>query len=186
MATRNLHEGLITVEEFLEIEFPPDTKCELDNGVIRMMAGGTVRHAELQGNVFNLLRNKLRGSGCKPFGSDLGVKTSDMALRYPDVTVLCGDRSNDGEAKAVDDPRMIVEVLSPSTRALDLGVKLQEYRAISTVMTVLLVDPTTETARLIERTGPAAWTDQDFAGGEDVSITDLGITLPHAEIFARD
>jgi Uma2 family endonuclease len=186
MATRNLHAPLLTVEEFLEIEFPPDTKAELDNGVIRMMAGGTVKHAEVQANIMRYMGNALRGSGCKPFGSDLGVKTSDIALRYPDVTVLCGDRSTDSEAKAIDDPRLIVEVLSPGTRALDLGVKLAEYRAIPTVMTVLLVDPTTETVRLIERTGPAIWMDQDFASGTDVPLADLGITLPHGEIFARD
>ncbi len=186
MATRNLHAPLLTVEEFLEIEFPSDTKAELDNGVIRMMAGGTVRHAEIQGNIFNLLRNSLRGSGCKPFGSDLGVRTSDIALRYPDVTVLCGDRSADDEAKAVDDPRMIVEILSPTTRAVDLGVKLSEYRAIPTLTTILFIDPMTETVRMIARTGPAAWTDQDFARDFDIPLTDLGITMPHAEIFARD
>jgi Uma2 family endonuclease len=186
MATRNLHEGLITVEEFLAIQFPPDTKCELDNGVIRMMAGGTVRHAEVQANILRYMGNALRGSGCKPFGSDLGVQTGDMALRYPDVTVICGDRSTEGDAKAIDNPRLIVEVLSPSTRVHDLGVKLTEYRAIPTVATVLLVDPTTETVRMIKRTGVAAWTDEDFESGDDVPLADLDVTLPHAEIFARD
>lgn len=186
MATRNLHAPLLTAEEFLEIEFPSDTKAELDNGVIRMMAGGTVKHAEVQANLLSLLRTKLRGSGCKPFGPDLGVKTSEIAIRYPDVTVLCGDRSGDGDAKAVEDPRAVVEVLSPSTRAMDLGTKLLEYRAISSLTTVLFVDPATETVRLIERTGPGAWTDQDFAPGHDVPLADLGINLPHSEIFARD
>ena len=186
MATRNLHAPLLTAEEFLEIGFPSDMKAELDNGVIRMMAGGTVKHAEVQANIMRYLGNALRGSGYKPFGSDLGVRTSDIAVRYPDVTVLCGERSGDGDAKAINDPRMIVEVLSPTTRALDLGIKLQEYRAISSLTTILFVDPATETIRLIARTGPGAWTDEDFAQGQDIALTDLGITLPHSEIFARD
>jgi Uma2 family endonuclease len=186
MATRNLHEPLLTVEEFLAIEFPPGTKCELDNGVIRMMTGGTVKHAEVQANIMRYLGNALRGSGCKPFSSDLGVQTGDVGLRYPDVTILCGNRPDDNETKSVDNPRMIVEVLSPGTRTLDLGVKLNEYRAIATVATIMLVDPITETVRVIERTGPAAWTDRDLARGEDAALADLGITLPHAEIFARD
>lgn len=186
MATRNLHAPLLTAEEFLEIEFPSDTKAELDNGVIRMMAGGTLNHAEIQGNIFTLLRNKLRGSGCKPFGPDMGVRTNDMALRYPDITVLCGDRTDERDAKAVDDPRMIVEILSPSTRAIDLGIKLLEYRAIPSVTTILFVDPALETVRLIQRTGPAAWSDSDLSPGQDVPLVDLAITLPHSEIFARD
>ena len=107
-------------------------------------------------------------------------------MRYPDVTVLCGDRSGDSDAKAVNDPRAVVEILSPSTRAMDLGTKLTEYRAIASVTTILFVDPATETVRLIQRTGAAAWTDEDFASGADVPLADLGITLPHAEIFSRD
>jgi Uma2 family endonuclease len=186
MATRNLHAPLLTVEEFLEIEFPSDTKAELDNGVIRMMAGGTVQHAEVQSNILSFLRNALRGSGCKPFGSDLGVRTNDMALRYPDITVICGKQSSDDDAKAINNPSLIVEVLSPSTRAIDLGTKLTEYRAIASVTSILFVDPALETVRLIERTSPAAWTDTDVARGDDVLIADFNITLPHAEIFARD
>ncbi len=186
MATRNLHAPLLTAEEFLEIEFPSDTKAELDNGVIRMMAGGTRRHAEIQGNIFNLMRNTLRGSGCKPFGPDLGVQTNDLAIRYPDITVVCDSQSSDDETKAIGDPRAVVEVLSPSTRAVDLGTKLLEYRAISSLTTILFVDPATETVRLIERTGPGAWTDQDFVPGHDVPLADLAITLAHSEIFARD
>lgn len=186
MATRNLHAPLLTAEEFLEIEFPSDTKAELDNGIIRMMAGGTRRHAEIQGNIFTLLRNALRGSGCKPFGTDLGVRTNDLAIRYPDITVVCGNQSSEDESKAVSDPRAVVEVLSPSTRAIDLGTKLLEYRSIPSVTTIIFVDPSLETVRLIERTGAAAWSDGDLSPGQDVPIADLGITLPHAEIFARD
>ena len=186
MATRNLHAPLLTVEEFLEIEFPPDTKAELDNGVIRMMAGGTLRHAEVQANIMRYMGNALKGSGCKPFGSDLGVRTNDLALRYPDITVVCGNQSSDDESKAIGDPRAVIEVLSSSTRAVDLGTKLIEYRAIASVTTILFVDPATETVRLIERTGPTAWTDEDFASGADVVLADLDITLPHAEIFSRD
>lgn len=186
MATRNLHGPLLTAAQFLEIEFPSDTKAELDNGVIRMMAGGTFRHAEVQANILSLLRNRLRGSGCKPFGSDLAVQTGDMAVRYPDITVVCGNRPNEDDSKAIHDPRMIVEVLSPRTRTLDLGTKLQEYRSIASVATILFVDPMTETVRMVERTGPGEWTDKDYASGEDVPLADLDITLPHAEVFARD
>lgn len=186
MATRNLHAPLLTVEEFLEIRFPTDTKAELDNGVIRMMAGGTLRHSEIQTNVIVLLREKLRGSGCKPYGSDTGIRAHDLSLRYPDVSVLCGRAgSEDDSAQSANNPRLIAEVLSPTTRGIDMGVKLSEYKSIPSLETILLIDPESETITLLWREG-VEWPKTELAKGADVPVADLGITLPAAEIFARD
>jgi Uma2 family endonuclease len=186
MATRNLHAPLLTVEEFLEIRFPTDTKAELDNGVIRMMAGGTLRHSEIQTNLIVLLREKLRGSGCKPYGSDTGIRAHDLSLRYPDVSVLCGVAGPESDdEKAVANPRMIAEVLSPTTRGIDMGVKLSEYKSVPSLETILLVDPDGETVTLLQRDG-VAWPKTELTKGADVAIADLQITLAAAEIFARD
>jgi Putative restriction endonuclease len=70
MSTQSTYR-LSTAKEFLKIDFG-DQKAELDNGVIRMMAGGTGRHAEVQINIASALRQRLRGSGCKPYGPDIG------------------------------------------------------------------------------------------------------------------
>ena len=90
MATRPDY-PLLTAKAFLEIDFG-EKKAELDNGVIRMMAGGTVRHAQVQGNIFGCLRQQLRGAGCRPYGSDMATATHDFSIRYPDVSVFCGPR----------------------------------------------------------------------------------------------
>ena len=82
---------MLTAKAFLEIDFG-EKKAELDNGVIRMMAGGTVRHAQVQGNIFGWLRQQLRGTGCRPYGSDMATATHDFSIRYPDVSVFCGPR----------------------------------------------------------------------------------------------
>jgi len=84
---------LLTAKAFLEIDFG-EKKAELDNGVIRMMAGGTVRHAQVQGNIFGWLRQQLRGTGCRPYGSDMATATHDFSIRYPDVSVFCGPRGS--------------------------------------------------------------------------------------------
>ena len=65
---------LLTAEEFLEIDFG-ERKAELDNGVIRMMAGGTRRHARVQSNIVAALAARLRGTGCAPYGPDMGART---------------------------------------------------------------------------------------------------------------
>lgn len=177
---------LLTVEEFLDIDFG-DRKAELDNGHIRMMAGGSETHARVQGNIFAWLRVAMRGSGCRPYGSDMGVRTRDTSLRYPDVSVFCGhDRGPDDRALQFDDPKVLIEVLSPSTSAYDLSVKLGEYRQVDSVDTILFVDTEHERVRAVQRTGPEAWTDTFFETGTDIPLPSLGLTLPAAEIFARD
>jgi hypothetical protein len=54
---------LLDAEEFFEIDFGAERKAELDQGVIRMLAGGTRAHARVQANLLAWLRQALRGSG---------------------------------------------------------------------------------------------------------------------------
>jgi len=177
---------LITAEQFLQIDFGSDIKAELDNGVVRMMAGGTAAHARIQMNVQAWLWQALKGSGCRPYGPDMGLRTHDKSVRYPDVSVYCGKDSEIFDAaKAFDDPVAIVEVLSPSTRLSDQGTKLGEYRALPSVQTILLIDPDSQTVQLITRTGPQSWTDSILGPDEDIAIPHLNLTLPQSEIFAR-
>ena len=179
-------EYLLTAEQFLEIEFPPDIKAELDNGVIRMMGGGTRAHARVQMNLYAFLRTALRGTGCRPFGSGMAVRPHEGSLRYPDVSVDCGGEPGGDDDRILDDPRVIFEVLSPTTRRVDRGPKLDEYRAIESVEVIVLVDPATERLRVLRRTGPNAWSDVDHHESADLELPALGLVIPHAEIFARD
>jgi len=185
MATRAEY-PLLTAKEFLEIDFK-DRKAELDRGVIRMMAGGTARHSQVQGNILAFLRGKLRGTGCRPYGSDMAVQTLDISIRYPDVSVYCerAGREHD-DATAFDDPRVIFEVLSAGTARTDLGVKLDEYKALPSVDTIVFVDIASERLRVVQRTGPGGWNEQSYDDPADVALPALDITLPHDEIFARD
>lgn len=177
---------LLTVEEFLQIEFGPDMKAELDEGVIRMMAGGSRDHARVQMNLYRFLGAALRGSGCRPYGSDMAVAGADRSVRYPDVTVDCGTASDAPDDRILGDPRVVIEVLSPSTRRSDEGVKLAEYRALPTVDTIAFVDPDSERCRVLQRTGPSAWSDITYSGPAPLDLPSLGRSIPHAEIFARD
>ena len=182
---------LLNVEQFLAINWDDsDVKAELDRGVIRiirMMAGGSVDHSRVQGNVFGSLYAKLKGSGCRPHGPDMGVQIDETSLRYPDVSVYCGrDGELDGKRRALNDPKLVVEVLSPSTRDGDLDVKLPEYRSVKSLDHILYLDPETETARLLTRTGPRSWNDADIEAGAVVHLQALGASLTWDDIFARD
>lgn len=182
-------ERLLTVDEFLRIDFGPDMKAELDNGVIRMMAGAARGHDRVQINLLAFLRTALRGSGCRPSGSDMGVRTHDGSLRYPDVSVTCGrNGAADDAARTVSDPCVVIEVLSPSTSALDRGVKLDEYKALASVETIVLIDPDAERLRLLQRIGrdPDGWSDVNYTRPHELALASLDLSIPHDEIFARD
>lgn len=152
-----------------------------------MMAGGTARHARVQGNIYAALAARLRGSGCSPYGPDMGVRTRDRSVRYPDVSVYCGhDDPKDDNAKTFDDPRVIFEVLSAGTARTDLGVKLDEYRALPSVDTIVFVDIVSERLRIVQRMGPSGWTDIAYTEPTHVPLPALNIELTHQDIFARD
>lgn len=176
---------LLTADEFLEIDFG-ERKAELDNGVIHMMAGGSARHARVAGNIFGVLAQRLRGTGCTPYNSDMATRTHDLSIRYPDVTVFCGrDGPEDYEAKAFDDPRVLFEVMSGGTARTDLRIKLPEYKALPSVDTIVFVDIAAERLRVVQRTGPNGWSEVAHDGPADVALPSLDVTLAHADIFAR-
>jgi Uma2 family endonuclease len=176
---------LLTADEFLRIDFGPDLKAELDRGVIRMMGGGSYAHSRIQMNLYRFFGSALRGSGCRPHGSDMAVRVRDSSIRYPDLTIDCAAHLADGADRVLRDPRVIMEVLSPSTRDDDLGVKLAEYRLLASVEAIALIDPDDETLAVTRRTPGGGWSDVEFAK-QDLVLPSLDLTIPHDEIFARD
>lgn len=170
------------------MDFGTDKKFELDDGVIYMMTGGTEAHAWVQGNIFAWLRAKLRGTGCRPYGPDMALKISEVDVRYPDITIYCDQppRSDLERAKLLENPTVVIEVLSPSTSTFDQGTKLEEYKSIPTVKTIVFVDPVNEMCRTMERISERGWHDAMFSGERGIPVPALGITIPHDEIFARD
>jgi Uma2 family endonuclease len=177
---------LLDADEFLEIDFGPERKAELVNGLVRMMAGGTSAHARVQTNVLAYLRNRLRGTSCRPFGSDMAVRTGEHSVRYPDVSVICRDAGVQDSDKASSSAKVIVEVLSPSTADHDQRLKLPEYKSIIGLDTVVFLDPDTETVRVVQRLGPTAWKDEFFAYPVDVLLPSLDVIIPAAELFTRE
>lgn len=178
----------ITADEFLAIDFGTDKRFELVDGVIQMMTGGTSTHAHVAGNIYHFLRSRLRGTGCLPFNSDMGVRVDETNIRYPDISVHCDNPMAVGKPAVLtfDNPKVIVEVLSQTTSSFDQGTKLEEYRNIASVDTVVFIDPINELTRVFQRIGPSAWRDDMFAQPHDVDLPSLSLTIPHTEIFARD
>ncbi len=172
---------LLTAEEFFQIDFGPDLKAELDNGVIRMMAGGTRGHSQTQARLIRIFGNLLENSSCEPHGSDMAIQTRENGVRYPDVTIDCGSPGDDVDDTRLTNPRVVIEILSPSTREYDLLVKSAEYRVITSIDTVVFVDLEARSSIVHQRI-PGGWTEM-LLQGDDLFLPAVNLTLSDADIF---
>jgi Uma2 family endonuclease len=173
-------------EEYLELTLTSDIKYEFVNHELVAMSGGRPVHAALCMNVSTALHVHLLGRGgtCRPTTSDqrLYVEATDSHF-YPDVQVICGRYELALDRLSVLNPTVIVEVLSPSTRDYDLGVKWAHYRRIPSLQTYLLVDPENRSVLAYTR-NEAGWQFTEHLDGS-VRLGALDFDLPLAAVFGN-
>lgn len=134
----------LTISEYIEIEKDTDTKYEYHNGSIFAMAGGTLNHVLICGNIFGEIRAVLRSDNrnCKVMNSEIKLYIqSKNSFLYPDAMVICGDiEKSHKEPNSVTNPIVIVEVFSKSTESYDRGDKFYLYRQIKSLQEYILID----------------------------------------------
>ena len=170
----------VTVAEFLDMDFG-GAKAELEDGLIYMTAGGTPEHALVAARIIRRLGNALDGTGCEPVGSDMGLRTAERTLRFPDVSIYCGPVLGPDDPDR-SDPIVVIEVLSPSTAEHDHKVKLLEYQALGGVRQVLLIDPASGATRIVTRKDGDEWSDRWLRGDEMIEIVPFGIEFARSDI----
>ncbi|MCB2055403.1 MAG: Uma2 family endonuclease [Geminicoccaceae bacterium] len=171
-------------DRFIVWETGQKERYEFVGGVVRLMAGGSANHDLISINVAAELRDRLQGSGCRVHGSNLKVRSPAGAVMYPDCFVRCG--AHDPRVQVVDDPVIVVEVLSPSTDEYDLTRKRWAYQAIATLHTILFVD--TEKARIEQATREpdGSWRSVVHEGLDTaMTIADLPRPLGLDEVYAE-
>src|SRR5579859_1743630 len=137
MAT-NPQYSYITLEEYWELDRNSDVRYEYIDGEVTMMSGGSLRHADISNNIVTLLKARLRGSSCRAYNSDVRVQVPLNRYVFPDATVTCSAEDRD-EDVLIKFPRVIVEVLSPSTELADRVKKLRIYQQCPTIQEYMLV-----------------------------------------------
>ncbi len=90
-----------------------------------------------------------------------------------------------GERKAELD-NGVIRMMAGGTARTDLRVKLEEYRDMPSVDTIVFVDIASERVRIVQRTGARAWSDVTYTDPFDIPLPSIGATLRHADLFARD
>ena len=132
----------ISIEEYLKMENTSTEKHEYYKGEVFAMSGAKVPHVIISDNILTILKQKLKGKSCKPFGSDLRIHIqSNTLFTYPDISIICGEiiTLNDDDYNVLN-PAVIIEVLSESTKNYDRGEKFKLYRDIPTLKEYILTD----------------------------------------------
>ena len=184
------HRTLMSVEDYLTLDRNSiDTRYEYIDGYAYMMSGGTLNHSTISINVTSLLRIKLHNTSCRVYNSDARVRISAARYVYPDATISCDERDR-GTGDTIYFPRLIVEVLSPSTEAYDRGQKFIYYRSCPSIIEYVLVDTQHQAIDVYRRASENLWTLHLFGPGDQVELASIdarfpivafyeGITLPN-------
>ena len=145
--------AFLTAEEYLALETSARRKHEYLEGVIyawqgqvpESMAGGSRAHHRISLNIATALNAALQGTPCAPYMADMRLKVpvtagrTESAYFYPDVFVHCGPPPH-AQATEIESPKLIIEVLSPSTEGFDRTEKFAVYTSIASLEELVFVN----------------------------------------------
>jgi len=186
MATQDEH--WISLEEYHEIERNSEAKYEYSDGHIYEVSGVTVVDSCITVNLITALGLHLRGNVCRVFGSDMKVLPlgGENPTYRPDITVTCNPDDYQDESTAIRSPRLIIEVLSPSTFGRDRDEKLDMYHACPTVEEYVMVSSHHQEVEVYRRLSAKEWADIQYTTPDAVvTLTSVGLQIPMAEIYAQ-
>ncbi|PSB56966.1 Uma2 family endonuclease [Chamaesiphon polymorphus] len=183
MVAASDHLPRFTPTEYLEWEERQELRYEYVYGEVYAMTGGTLNHSQIAVNFTTIVRNHLRGKGCKVFNSDakLEVLESNLYL-YADLSVTCDERDRNN-TKFISYPCLIAEVLSPSTEAYDRGNKFALYRRSISLQEYVLVGTQQMVVEIYRRNERGKWELTAYNAGEEIELESIDLKFSIEQLF---
>jgi Uma2 family endonuclease len=154
---------VISIDEYLEGELISDVRHEYLAGEVYAMAGAGEKHNRISLNIAFHLRAASRGKACGVFIHDMKLRMdASDSFYYPDVLVTCDPADTQSLFKKM--PCLLVEVLSPSTEAIDRREKLLAYRKLPSLRHYLLVSQEQRSVQWHQRDEAGQWLISDLEG----------------------
>ncbi len=176
---------LLSEQDYLEGEPASQIRHEYVAGEVFAMAGVSKAHNIISGNVYSLLRNALRGSGCQTFMADMRVRiAAKSSYYYPDVVVTCApaDLASEAPKDHIDSPILIVEVLSPTTEAIDRREKMLAYRHIENLREYVLVDQERRWVEVYRRT-ESGWVADLYSPEDEITLDAAKLNFSMDDVY---
>ena len=198
MASVQKPEGLYTEDEYLALERASQERREYLDGQIYLMAGESEAHGTICTNLTIEIGLQLKGTPCRAFSKDTKVRSGPVPktlysaqglYSFPDLVVVCGEAQYlDEHRDVLINPKVIIEVLSPTTEAFDRGEKFARYREHLDSLTDYVV--VAQSQPLIEhfaRQSNGEWSIAATATelSDRVAINSIACTLRLSDIYDR-
>ena len=178
----NPREPEMSLDEFLAWEAGETTKHEFVDGHVFAMAGASRAHGTIALNLAALVRPAIRKTGCQAYLADMKViPPGQRSVRYPDLVLTCDSRDLDDE-HITRFPKLIVEVLSRSTAAVDRGEKFEEYRRIPTLEEYVIIDSTQVLVEILRR-GDDLWTFKEYGPGSTFRLESIPLDIAVNDLY---
>lgn len=173
-----------TFDDYLRVEEDSVIRHEFLDGRVLALANGSPEHAAICANVITALSAALANRRCRVYTTDLRIRVPATGLAtYPDVSVIC-DRPEldpaDPRRHTAINPKLLVEVLSPSTQDYDCGEKLEHYQQLASLEEILLVHHDARRVTVWRRSG-RGWSATEHRDG--IIPLALGCDLSLAAIY---
>lgn len=177
---------LVSVAEYLQMEEMAVEKSEYYRGEVFGMSGGSIAHNTISTNATALLWNFLRDKPCRVFNSDQKIRIeANSLITYPDVSILCGEPELwNNRTDMIQNPAVIIEVLSPSTAGYDQGDKFTLYRDIPSLQEYILIASTKQLVQRFVKQDEHFWHFRDVHDAEGLfQVETIGFSCPVHELY---
>jgi Uma2 family endonuclease len=174
---------LMSAEEYLAWEPTQEERYEYWDGEVVAISGQSRNHNRITINFFKLLDDSLN-LPYEIYIIDVKVKVQPgKNYFYPDVVVTCDDRDNDPQL--VQFPALIIEVLSPSTEAVDRGIKFAKYRQFSTLQEYVLVQAEQPGVEMFRRNQQGQWVLSEYGLGNLLQLESVNLEIAIADLYRQ-
>ena len=168
----------MTIEEYLPWELNQDIRYEYINGKVFAMTGGTIPHNDITLNLYTFLHPHLRPRACRINVSDVKVQISPNGpYFYPDLIVSCHPEDINAR-KFIQNPKLIVELLSPGTSGKDRGEKFRYYLTIPSLQEYILIDSEKISVERYCRGEGRMWLYYPYSSGDIVTLSSIEFEFP--------
>lgn len=174
-------------EEYLTLERAAEYKSEYFDGQIIAMAGESPNHGRIKSDTNRIIGNQLVGKTCETFTSDTKVRTPGINIfGYPDIVIVCGQiLYHDTFQDVILNPKVIIEVLSPSTELYDRGEKFASFRQLESLTDYLLISQDKVRIEHYARHGKFWMLAEENDLTQSLYLAAIDCHLPLNEVYAR-
>lgn len=171
----------MSAEQYLAFEERSELRHEFVAGSVHAMAGGSGRHNRIAGNTFAQFWNLAQDKPCRVYQEGMKLRAAESVFYYPDVMVVCNKEEPDPYFET--EPCILVEVLSPSTKDIDLREKLLSYKSLPSVQAYLAIDAERVAVQHFWCDELGTWQQQTHSGEGEIKLPCLNNTISLAQIY---